>query len=259
MFICSVTLSWCSTSLFCQVNEDSAMLEHSEKWTVKQHKGLFGLSKPGFGTYTTIDVEKIDSPVIKKKTKTGSYVGAEMSSSGTDIDISKFLTIEKTKFYKLSLGTSSNTAEAVFGISSVSHEKRQTFLGKMMSKKDDGKDVVLDYNRDVPGTIKTGIDSLGWNFFIDNFVSGGRQTEASFFPVASIAGGYLKNEQDSFYMQTYSSFAADIILINQKGEHLAGLAFNQKHPDVWIRNDINQSCQQAIATFFAVIFAIKDF
>jgi hypothetical protein len=235
------------------------MLAHSEKWAVKQHKGLFGLSKPSFGTYATIDVEKIDSPIIKKKTKNGSYAGAEISGSGTDIDVSKFVTIEKTKFYKLLLGTSSNTAEAIFGISSVSREKRQTFLGKMLSKKDDDKDAVLDYNRDVPGAIKTGIDSPGWIFFIGNFISGGRQTEASFFPVASIGGGYLKNEQDSFYVQTHSSFAADIILINQKGEHLAGLAFSQKHPDVWIRNDISQPYQQAIATFFAVIIAIKDF
>jgi hypothetical protein len=234
------------------------MLKHSDQWTVKQHKGLFGLSKPAFGPYTTISVTKIDSPVIKKKIKDSSYAGAEISSSGTDVDVSKFLTIKKTRFYKLSLSTASDTAEAVFAIASVSHEKRQSFLGKMLSKNDEDKNAVLDYNRDVPGIIKPGNDST-WMFFIENFTSGGRQTGAGFSPVAFISGGYVKNDTDSLYMQIYSSFTADIILVNQKGEHLAALAFRQKHPDIWIRNDIIQSYQQAIATFFAVIISIKDF
>jgi hypothetical protein len=181
MFICPVIL-FCgfSSTLFCQLNEDSAMLAHCEKWIVKQHKGLFGLSKPSFGPYTTVDVTKIDSPVIKKKTKDSSYAGAEISSTGTDVDISKFLTIEKTRFYKLSLGTASNTAEAVFAIASVSRKKRQTFPGKMLSKNDEGKSVVLNYNRNVPGIIQSGNDSTKWAFFFENFTSGGRQTESAF-------------------------------------------------------------------------------
>ena len=235
------------------------MIAHSEKWTVKQHKGLFGLAKPEFGLYNTLNVVKIDSPVVKKKTKDSSYAGAEISSSGTDVDLGKFLTIEKTKFYKLSLGTASNTVEAVFAIASVSHEKRQSFLGKMLSKNDEDKNAVLDYNRDVPGIIKPGNDSTTWIFFIENFTSGGRQTGSGFSPVASISGGYMKNDLDSLYMQIYSSFTADIVLINQKGEHLAALAFKQKHPDIWMRNDISQSYQQAIAALFAVFISIKDF
>jgi len=240
------------------VNEDSVLLANSEKWKVQQHKGLLGLSKPDFGSFTTIGVGRFDSTVTKKKTKDGKNIDVEISSEGTDIDQSKFLTIEKTKFYKLQLAANADTIEAVFSISSVSREKRQTFLGKVLSKNDEGKDVVLNYNRDVSGIIKAGTDSSHWKFFIDNFTSGGRQTEGNSRPVASISHGYLKNEKDSLYMQGYSSFSADLILVNTKDEHLAALEFKQKPLNIWIRNDIENSYQKAVAVLFAVILAIRD-
>ncbi|QEC68241.1 hypothetical protein FRZ67_13385 [Panacibacter ginsenosidivorans] len=253
------TFFCCYLTAFSQANDDSLIIANSERLSVKLNKGLFGLSKPAFGNYATLNVSKLDSAVIKKKTKDSSYIGAEISSEGTDFDQSKFMTIEKTKFYKLSLGTASGAAEAVFAIASVSHEKRQTFLGKMMSKNDEDKDEILDENRDVPGIIREGIDSIVWKFFIDDFVSGSGQSQGPFSNPASIAGGFLKNEHDSLYMQTYSSFEADLVLINQQGEHLAALAFKQKHPTIWIRKNIDLSYQQAIATLFAVILSIKDY
>jgi hypothetical protein len=69
----------------------------------------------------------------------------------------------------------------------------------------------------------------------------------------------MKSGMDSLYVEIYSSFTADIVLINQEGEHLAALAFKQKRPDMWIRNDISQSYQQAIATLFSVFLSVKDF
>ena len=207
-----------------------------------------------------LNITKIDSPVIRNKTKDSSYAGAEISGSGTGMDIGKFVTIKKTKFYMLSPEYCYQVQlNAIFGIASVSHEKKQSFLGKMLSKDDEGKNAVLDYNRNVPGIIRSGNDSTTWTFFFENFTSGGRQTESNFSSVASISGGYMKNDIDSLYIQVYSSFTADIVLINQKGEHLAALAFKQKHPDIWIRNDIGQSYQQPIAALFAVFLSIKDF
>ena len=228
-------------------------------YTVKQNKGIFGLSKPVFGNYSTLDVSRVDSAVFKKKTKDSSYSGVEFSGEGTDVDMSKFVTVEKKKFYKLSLSTSEDTATAIFAIASVSHEKKQTLLGKMLSKNDEDKDAVLDYNRDVPGIISTGNVAPRWSFFVENFTSGGRQTENNFSPLASMSGGYLKNDKDSFYLGVYSSFSADVVLINQQGEDVGALAFKQKRPEIWIRNDIDQSYQHAIAIFFAVILSIKDF
>ena len=248
-----------SLSTYCQTNPDSALLANSVHFTVKQNKGIFGLSKPVFGNYSTMDVSKVDSPVIINKTKDSSYSGMEFSGQGADVDFSKFMTIEKKKSYKLLLNTTEDTVTAIFDIASISHEKKQTFLGMILSKNNEGKDLVLDYNRDVPGIIKTGNASTEWSFFIDNFTSGGRQTEYGFPGTASISGGYMKNDIDSFYLRVYSSFSADIVLINQQGEDVGALAFKQKHPEIWISRDIAPSCQQAVAAFFAVILSIKEF
>jgi hypothetical protein len=248
----------CNARCFSQ-NEDSVLLARSEKWEVKQNKGLFGLSKPAFASYITLEVTKVDSPVMKKKTKDSSYSDLEFSGDkGTELDLGKFMTIEKKKFYRLKLSDASDTTETVFAISSISHEKKKSFLGTILSKNGESTGAtVLDYNRNVPGIIIA--DSSSWQFFIENFTSGSRQTEAQFLPEASISGGYLKTKNDSLYMQIYSSFAADIILVKPNGEHVAGLAFKQKHPAIWIRHDIGASYQNAIATLFAVIIAIKDY
>ena len=234
------------------------MVAHSEKWSVNPNKGLFGLAKPDFGPYKTLEVKKLNSANTKKKTKGESYSSIEFSRKGTDFNIGRNLTIEKTKYYTLSLGTASNIAEAVFAIASVSYEKRQTFLGKMLSKNDEGKNAVLDYNRDVSGTIKTSIDSLPWEFYIHNFRSGGSQTASQFSPSTSISDLSLKNKQDSLYIENNSSFSSVIVVVNQKGEHLAAIALKQNHPDIWIRNDIGQDYQQGIAALFAVIISVKD-
>jgi hypothetical protein len=253
-------LSYCiSLWCLCQSNEDSILLAHSEKWKVQQHKGLFGLSKPEFGAYRTLDATRFDSSVIKKKTKDSSSVDIESSREETDIDHSKFLTIEKTKFYRLRLATDADTVEAIFSISSVSKEKKQTFLGKILSKHDEGKDVVLSYNRDVSGVIKMRAANPPWEFFIDDFTSGGRQTANNPYPSASISGGYLRSDEDSLYMELYSSFSADLVLVNKNGEHVAAIEFKQKPFNIWIRSDIENSGQKAIAVLFAVIMAIKDF
>ncbi|HNP21334.1 MAG TPA: hypothetical protein PKM63_09545 [Panacibacter sp.] len=244
---------------YSRQNPDSLLLAHSEQWTAKPNKGLFGLSKPQFGPYTTTAVIKLDSPVIKQKTKDSSFIGFESSTDGTDFDQSKYLTIKKSKFYKLSLSKENANADAVFAIASESQEKRQTLFGKLLSKNDEGKDEVLNYKRDIPGIIQTENDSVHWKFMLQDFTSGGQPTAYMPYPVASISGGYLKNNEDSLAMQLYSSFAADLVLINNKGEHVAALAFKQKKPDMWIRNDISESYQQAIATMFAVIISIKDY
>ncbi len=242
----------------CQVNEDSILFARSEKWTVKQNKGLFGLSKPEFGNFTTIDVGKINSPVIKKKTKDGTALDYDISSAGVHIEQSKFLIIEKTKSYKLQLATNTDTTEAAFSISSISKEKRQTFMSKMLSKNNEGKDMTLSYDRDVQGIIiKTGIDSMQWEFFIENFTSASRATGGNYNSEVSISGGYLKNDRDSLCI-LYSSSPTDLILVNARGEHVAALKYKQKPLSIWIRNDIENSYQKAIAALFAVIIGIKD-
>ena len=243
----------------CQ-NPDSILLANSESWKVQQHKGLFGLAKPEFGPYITVSVSRFDSAFSKKKTKgDGSIeISSEETGAGIDFDHSKSLKVEKTKAYRLSLASNEDTIRSVFLISSISNERKQTFLGKLLSKNDEGKHVVLSYNRDVLGMISLGQNVSQWKFFLDNFTSGGRATEESNFPLASISGGWLNNGTDSLFLQVSSSFSADLIIANQQGMHLAALSFKQKPFTVWIRNDLETSMKNAIAALIAVIFSIKD-
>jgi hypothetical protein len=218
---------------------------------VKQNKGLFGLSKPEFGNYKTVTIGRSNSSVIKKKTKDSTQMSWEVSSAGIDIDDSKFLTVEKNKEYQLKLATVTDTIEAVFSISSVAKEKKQTFLGKMLSKNDEGKDITLSYDRDISGIIKTGSDAPQWEFFIEHFSSGSRITANNFIPSASIT-----SDQDSLYFLYPDSM--DIILVNKRGHYYGALKYKQKPLSIWIRNDIENSYQKVIAALFAVIISIKD-
>src|SRR4051794_13645421 len=179
-----ILLCFLCQHIFCQQNEDSILLARSEQWKVKQNKGMFGLAKPQFGPYTTTDIAKAGAQTTKKKTKEGSDISADISGEGVDFDQSKFLSILKTKNYKIQLATLTDTTNAVFAISSVSKEKRQTLFGKMISKNDEGKDEVLSYTRDVAGVITTSADEKPWIFCIDNYTSGSRTTAESLLPYA---------------------------------------------------------------------------
>lgn len=238
----------CCVNSFSQINQDDVLLANSDKWKVQQKKGLFGLSKPVFGDYTTLDIVKLDSGRMTKKTKDSSSLSFETSGhEGSDWDQSKFLTIKKNRIYKLLLASKVDTTKAIFSIASESKEKRQTFLGKMLSKNDEGKNEDLSFHRDIPGAIITGDNDISWQFFIGNF-SGNY-----------ISSGYLQNENDSLSMQLYSSFDANLVLVNTDGAHLAALKFKEKPFYTWIRNDLKPSYQKAIAALFAVIIGIKDF
>ena len=241
----------CYSNSFCQVNQDDSLLVNSDKWKVQPKKSLLGLSRPVFGDYTTLDIVKLDSGLTKQKTKDSSYLSFEASGSeGSDWDFSKFLTIKRNRVFKLRLASKADTTKAIFSIASESVEKRQTFLGKILSKNDEGKNEQLRYDRDVPGVIITNENDGHWQFFIGDF-SGG--------VISSISSGYLKNGKDSLSMQLYSSFDADLVLVNKDGTHLAALKYRIKPFYTWIRHDLNPSYRQAIATLFAVIIGIKDF
>ncbi len=238
----------CCNNCFSQINQDDRLVSNSDKWKIHPKKSVFGLSKPVFGDYTTLDIVKLDSGHMKKKTKDSAFLSFELSGQeGSDWDQSKFLTIKKNKIYKLRLASKADTTKAIFSISSESVEKRQTFLGIILSKNDEGKNEVLNYNRDVPGAIITSDIDIQWQFFIGDFAG------------ANISSGYLKNEKDSLTMQFYSSFNADLVLVNTDGTHFAALKFKVKPFYTWIRNNLKPHYQQAIAALFAVIIGIKDY
>jgi hypothetical protein len=148
-----------------------------------------------------------------------------------------------------------DTMEAIFHIESRSKEKRQTVLGRLMSKEEAGK-TILDYNRDVRGVITT--ENESWEFFIDNFSPSGRRGSSNTYFSASISDGYLKNKKDSLVIRVSLSFDADIRLVDELGACPAALKFVQKPMFVWIQNGVEPSQRNAIAAFFAVVIALKN-
>jgi len=240
--------------VFSQLNLDSA--QGAETWKVKKNKGIFGLAKPDFGPYRTINITKLDSAVHRKKIKDPE--GATASVSGSEgFDITKQQTIEKQKWFKLLLGSQTDTTAAVFVIASTSLERKQTLIGKMLSKNDESSGAVLNYSRDVSGTISAENDSTNWEFLITTFTSGGRQTEMQ-IPHASIGAVYLKNGSDSVYTKTGGWQSANVALYTSDGQALATLEFTGNTASIWMRKDATPSYQRAVAGLFAVIIAIKD-
>jgi hypothetical protein len=77
------------------------------------------------------------------------------------------MTITKNRVYKLQSGNDENATQALFSVASESKEKRQTFLGKMVSKSDEGKDEVLSYTRTISGIIRRNNSATMWEFNLD--------------------------------------------------------------------------------------------
>ena len=241
-----------SLSIFCQSREDSVMLANSEKWQFEFRKGMFTLSSKSTDTVITMTLSKLDSGTSKRKTRDSSFL--EFSGSG-GFDQSKYVTIRKVKTYRLQRGNDVNATTAAFSTSSVSNEQRQTFLGKMISKSDENRDEVLNYKRTIAGIIKRTNNMATWEFKLEDMDNNLSNQGLPFIKVPTVSG-FLKTGQDSMFFQP-SIFGANVILTNADGEHLAASAFRKKPYTIWIRRDIDNSLQDAIAVLFAVIISMK--
>jgi hypothetical protein len=249
---------------------DSALEANSEKWKVKEHKGIAGIAKPEFGNYKTLVAEEMDSPVIKKKRKDS--LGTEVSISSDDgLDISKYQTVEKKKFYRMVLGREQDITEMQFYIHSVSEERKQTVLGRMLSKNNEGTGATLNYQKNIEGIILTGSELIRAIFFIEDYVSS-RQVEYS-SPQQNnpTTRGYILIKNDSLFTEPvmesfgnskspfFMQWRSGIFMNDVNGKHIALLQFggNQQAFYIWIRRDLDANRQDAIAAFFAVIVGVK--
>lgn len=261
-----------STAAFSQKSKDesldSALNANSEKWKVKEHRRIGGIAKPEFGNYATLVSEKMDSPVIKKKRKDS--LGTEVSFSDDGWDISKYKTFEKKKFYRMVLGRESDTFEMQFSIHTISSEKRQTVLGRMLSKNDEGKDAILKYQKNIEGFIFAGNGSTYSHFFMDDYVSSSQITGDNPGQGNLITSGYILTKADSLFTEpVVESFGNSkrfsmqwqkgIYMNDMNGTHIALLQFGVSQPFyIWIRRDLDAISQDAIAAFFAVLIGAKD-
>jgi hypothetical protein len=267
----------CGKISFCQKNKskpmDSVLEANSERWKVKLHRGMFGMAKPEFGPYTTIDLDKLDSPVLRKRTREGSYTGGSFSSEGWDWDFSKYETVEKRKAYSMTITGGADTAELLFSIYRISNEKNLTFLGELMSKNDEGKNLTLAYKINVSGIGVTSYDSLPWRFFAQD--SFGRKEEAAPFGATPFTRAYMITPYDSLFTEPILShmgsregkfffeWQTGVFINGANDKHIAALKFgtlgDASNPFyTWIRNDIDKAQQHAIASVFALLIAAKS-
>jgi hypothetical protein len=252
---------------------DTALEANSEKWKVKLHKG-FGMGKPEFGPFTTLNIDKVDSAVLRKKTKEGSSADVDISGDAWDWDFSKYQMVEKRKAYRMLVSKDADTSESLFSIYTISHDKKLTFLGEIMSKNDDGKNQRLGFKKNVSGIIATPTDSPPLRFFIED-TSAIAEGPAG-FPGGSttLTRAYIIAANDSLFtepiMQYFgrpgSKFSLQwqqgVFITTAQGNHIAALKFGAagdlSNPFyVWIRKDLQPSYQHAIASLFALLMVVK--
>lgn len=229
-------------------DQDSLLRSNSERWTGKQNKGLFAYSKPVFGSYITLDISKIDSTGINKKSIAGRNTGVEISNGQSSFNQTKTVDQQKTNWYKLLLGNGTDTADATFAVSEFIRKEKKTVLGFLLSKSgtDDNSDYF--YNRDIQGSISTGSASMPWHFSLNNYVN------------HKVGSGSLSNEQDTFSIVTRNAtaFSTEIVLMNQQGNHLASVFFNMSDIDIYLQKNLSETYRQVIAALFAVIVSTKN-
>ena len=210
----------------------------------------------------------MDSPVIRKTVKDS--LGTEVSFSGEGWDISKYETVEKKKFYKMVLGKESDTTELQFYVQTISAGKRQTVLGSMLSKSDEGKDVIFKYQKFISGFIFTGLTSTPAKFFIEDYVHKSQITNDMSAKNTPVTRGYILIGHDSLLtepvMQAFGNtnnkfffqWQKGIYMNDINGKHIAVLQFDNDQPFyIRIQKNLEAGYQAAVAAFFAVIIGAQ--
>lgn len=228
---------------------------------MKLHRGMSGLAKPEFGPYTAMDLKKLDSPVLRKRTKEGSYAEASYSSEGRDWDFSKYETVEKRKAYSMIVTGGSETAELLFSIYRVSNEKKLSFFGELVSKNDEGKNQTLAYKTTISGIGATSYDSLPWRFFVEESFSRKEEVPSG---TTRFTRGYIIIQSDSLFTEPilnhvgsrdskfFFEWQTGVFVNSANDKHIAALVFGTPGDILyaWIRNDFAQSHQHAIQFLF---------
>jgi hypothetical protein len=167
------------------------------------------------------------------------------------------MTIKKSRLYKLQAGTDENSTDGLFAVADEAKQKRQTFLGKVLSKNDEGKNEVLSDTTTISGTIKRNNAATVWTFSLDNLSSNNMGNLQLPFITLPPPQGFLKSEKDSLFLER-PSFKADAVLININGDHIGAVKFKKRPFTIWVRKDIDNSLQDAIAVLFGVMIGMRE-
>ena len=283
-FCLSVFFILSQSAGYCQGASQSlwhaTLVVNSDKWEIKMGRKMFGdIKRLEFGPFAVSLIEKIDSPLIKRKIKGGpelqlllGYDAEQRNNKGAFLDVTKKVTIEKTKYYRVLLANGADTTETLCSHFSSSTEERRTVAGSILNGSKDNGPSVIGTVADINGFIITSPDSLPWNFSY-HFSSDNGNRSVIHSP------GFLKNQTDSFYIKpiidtsTYEFklfkktttdtiyHTAGMALLNQKGEQIAAYQYPKKMATsakdtksfIWMRKDLNDSYRQAISSFWAIL------
>jgi len=250
---CIFYFSFLALKSYCQSYKDSIMIANSEKWDVVYKKGILTFSQAGPDQTFSLNLVKLDSGKVKHKQKDSSEI--EYSGSG-GLDQRKYMTIKKSRSYKLQAGTNENSTAALFAVTGESNLKRQTFLGKLTSKKDEDEDEMLSFTSTIAGTIKPSNAAPIWNFSIINLSKYNMQNNEVPFIPSQLPGGFLKSDKDSLIFER-ASFKADVVLVDAGGEHVAAAKYRKKPVIIWVRKDIDDSLRDAARILFSVMISAR--
>ena len=289
----SLMSSW--PAAFSQKNKtspwDTALQANSEKWKVVSHQKMFGeVSKVEFGPFSTITIEKLDSPVHKIKTKEGADLNVDLgydaeTDHGVDVDLTRKIITQKSKYYRMLLAASVDTVESLCSLISISKDEKQTVGGAALKtllhghyESEEGGGGMVGYLEVVNGFIVTPASGTLYKFYFTLGRGDNNNVPTSSFQSGSSSylSGYLHNNDDSmqitpvistvitklFGKYDTLSFEEGFDLVNEKGEHLATyqlIGADKKSPYVWLHNDLNDSDRQAIASFLAIVIARKRY
>jgi len=230
------------------IDQDSVLKANGDEWTGKQNKGLFTYSLPEFGGYSTVEVAKIDSPVINKKSIAARNTGVEISGGKVSFEQTKTVDQQKTNWYRLTLAKGADTMQAQFVVSTFTRKEKKTLPGFIFSKEDTDDNRDYFYNRNMEGTIRSNTDSLQWSFSLNNYVN------------HRVGNGSFANERESFSIVTRNAaaFSTEIVLMNAEQAPVASVFFNMNEIDIHLLKTLSQSYRQAIAALFAVIVSTKN-
>lgn len=229
--------------------------QNSEPWEVSKKSNPLGFGMPSFGPYSTILAEKMDSAVLRTKTKIGKETSIGLSdnlnvgagNSPLAFNQYKIVDLSKTKFGELRLANGSDTTRAVFAVGILQREARKTVLGHLFGKQDESSSSTIAYNRDIAGTITT--DTLDWEFNINGY------DQSGFF-----RSGYLTLGQEEYLLEYKqgTGFKREAVLKTGSGEYVADLEFTFSDANLRIRKKLDPMTEQAIATFYAVLLSVKN-
>lgn len=245
LLVC-ILLTSCSVQK--QIPIDPDLSNNSEKWKAIVRNAVWGVARSSFGPFRMTAYEKLDSP----KLRTSSHKAISFHLFRREESFSH------RKVYLLDVAGLSDTAYLLLFLWFRSKTSEPGFFSKKDSE-------VISATKDGYGEITTNKDTIPWQFRIETCDMSGRwRMEDKIKGVC----GYLCYKQDTLFIDPVFTFTDSkydhhwpgkkgVLLSDKNGKVLASLQLTDNNY-VWIKKDLPDKTQLAIASLFVVMLGTKD-